>query len=81
MDLSEAMLRQSRERVGGHADLVRADAVAIPFRANCWDLVICRHVLLFFKELHRCVADIACSLRPGGMMVATTAPNLLVRLR
>jgi ubiquinone/menaquinone biosynthesis C-methylase UbiE len=81
MDLSEAMLRRARERVGGHADLVRADAVAIPFRANCWDLVICSHVLLFVKELHRCVADIARSLRPGGMVVATTAPNLLVRLR
>jgi ubiquinone/menaquinone biosynthesis C-methylase UbiE len=81
MDLSEAMLRQARERVGDHADFVSADAVAIPFKANCWDLVICSHVLLFVKELHRCVADIARSLRPGGMLVATTAPNLLVRLR
>jgi ubiquinone/menaquinone biosynthesis C-methylase UbiE len=81
MDLSEAMLRQARESVGGHANLVRADAIAIPFRANCWDLVICSHVLLFVLELHRCVADIARSLGPGGMIVATTAPNLLVRLR
>jgi ubiquinone/menaquinone biosynthesis C-methylase UbiE len=81
MDLSEAMLRQAREHVGNHADFVRADAVAIPFRENCWDLVICSHVLLFIKELHHCVADITRSLRPGGMLVATTAPNLLVRLR
>jgi SAM-dependent methyltransferase len=81
LDLSEAMLHQARERVGRYADLVRANAVAIPFRANCWDLVISSHVLLFVKELHRCVADIASSLRSSGMIVATTAPNLLVRLR
>jgi ubiquinone/menaquinone biosynthesis C-methylase UbiE len=81
MDLSEAMLHEARNRVGGRAALVRADAIAIPFTANCWDLVICSHVLLFIKELDRCVADIARSLRPGGTLVATTAPNLLVRLR
>ncbi len=50
-------------------------------RANSWDLVICSHVLLFVKELQRCVADIARTLRPGGLLVMTTAPNLLVRLR
>src|SRR5713226_292234 len=81
MDLSEAMLARAQEKLGGRADFVRADAVAIPFKANCWDMVICSHVLLFVKELHRCVADIARSLRPGGMIVVTIAPNLLVRLR
>ncbi len=81
MDLSEAMLAKARENLGGRTDLVRADAVAVPFKANCWDLVICSHVLLFVKELHRCVAGIARSLRPGGLVVVTTAPNLVVRLR
>jgi ubiquinone/menaquinone biosynthesis C-methylase UbiE len=81
MDLSDAMLSKARERVGDRAGFVRADAVAIPFKRNCWDMVICSHVLLFVKELHRCVADIARSLRPGGMIVVTIAPNLLVRLR
>jgi ubiquinone/menaquinone biosynthesis C-methylase UbiE len=81
MDLSEAMLSKAREQVGEHAGLVRADAVAIPFKTNCWDIVLCSHVLLFVKELHRCVTDIARSLRPGGLLVVTTAPNLFVRLR
>jgi len=81
MDLSEAMLAKAREKLGERADFVRADAVAIPLKANCWDFVICSHVLLFVKELGRCVADIARSLRPGGLVVVTTAPNLVVRLR
>jgi len=81
MDISEAMLAKAREQLGSEAEFVRGDAAAIPFKANCWDLVICSHVLLFVKELHRCVADIARSLRPGCLLVMTTAPNLLVRLR
>lgn len=43
--------------------------------------MICSHVLLFVKELGRCVADITRSLRPGGLLVVTTAPNLLGRMR
>jgi ubiquinone/menaquinone biosynthesis C-methylase UbiE len=81
MDISAAMLAKAQEQLGSGAELVRGDAVAIPFKANSWDLVICSHVLLFVKELHRCVADIARSLRPGGMLIITTAPNLLIRLR
>ena len=81
MDLSAGMLAKAMERVGGSANLVRGDAVALPFKAGCLDLVICSHVLLFVKELGRCVAGIARSLRPGGLSVVTTAPNLMVRLR
>jgi len=81
MDISAAMLAKAREQLGSAAAFVRGDAAAIPFKANSWDLVICSHVLLFVKELHRCIADIARGLRPGGRLVMTTAPNLLVRLR
>jgi ubiquinone/menaquinone biosynthesis C-methylase UbiE len=81
MDISEAMLAKAREQLGSGVEFVRGDAAAIPFKAKSWDLVICSHVLLFVKELRRCVADIARSLRPGGLLVMTTAPNLLVRLR
>ncbi len=81
MDISAAMLAKAREQLGNRAEFVRGDATVIPFKANSWDLVICSHVLLFIKELHRCVADIARSLRPGGRLVMTTAPNLFVRLR
>jgi len=81
MDISAAMLAKARGQLGSEAEFVRGDAAAIPFKANSWDLVICSHVLLFVKELHRCVADITRSLRPGGLLVMTTAPNLFVRLR
>jgi ubiquinone/menaquinone biosynthesis C-methylase UbiE len=81
MDLSLGMLAKAGQRLGDRADLVRGDAIAVPFKAGCLDLVICSHVLLFVKELGRRVADITRSLRPGGLLVVTTAPNLLVRLR
>jgi SAM-dependent methyltransferase len=81
IDLSAGMLAKAMERVGSGANLVRGDAVALPFKADCLDLVIRSHVLLFVKELGRCVADIARSLRPGGLLDVTTAPDLLVRLR
>jgi ubiquinone/menaquinone biosynthesis C-methylase UbiE len=81
MDLSGAMLAQARKTLGDRTVLVRADAAAIPFKANSWDLIICSHVLLFVKQLRLCLADIARCLRPGGLVVVTTAPNLVVRLR
>jgi ubiquinone/menaquinone biosynthesis C-methylase UbiE len=81
MDISQGMLAKAREQLGNGVELVQGDAAAIPFKSNSWDLVICSHVLLFVKELHRCLADIARTLRPGSLLVVTTAPNLFVRLR
>ena len=74
-DLSPAMLHAARQRVGGRTSLVRADAMTLPFRPGSFDLVFMSHVLLLVTDLERCVTEAARSLRPGGLLVATTGTS------
>jgi len=71
MDLSTAMLAAAHERIGGRVDLVRGDALAVPFRAGAFDLVLMSHVLLLISDVGACVADVARVLRSGGVLIAT----------
>jgi SAM-dependent methyltransferase len=74
-DLSPEMLRAARGRAGGRVALVRADAGALPFRAASFDLVFMSHVLLLVADVERCVTEVARSLVPGGVLVATVGSH------
>ncbi len=75
MDLSAAMLAAAHERVGGRADLVHGDALAMPFRAAAFDLVLMSHVLLLISDVGACIADVARVLRSRGVLIATVGAS------
>jgi ubiquinone/menaquinone biosynthesis C-methylase UbiE len=74
-DLSPAMLRQARRRLGANMPLLRLDATALPFRHDSFDLVFMSHVLLLVADIERCVAEVSRSLAPGGRLVATVGTS------
>lgn len=71
LDLSAAMLAAAQRRVPGVTGLVRADAEALPFRAGAFDLVFVSHVLQLLPDVDACLGEVACVLRPGGVLIAT----------
>lgn len=71
VDLSPAMLHGVRRRLGARVVLARANATALPFRRQSFDLVFMSHVLLLVGDVERCVDEVARTLRPNGLLVAT----------
>jgi ubiquinone/menaquinone biosynthesis C-methylase UbiE len=66
-DISPAMLRAARQRLGDAAFLaVGADGQALPFADGTFDSVVCHLGLQFFPEPRRGVAEFRRVLRPGG---------------
>ncbi|MFZ0887623.1 MAG: class I SAM-dependent methyltransferase [Candidatus Binataceae bacterium] len=70
-DLSPEMLAEARRRAGTGVHLVQADAGALPFGTESFDLVLCSHVLQLVADLSGCVSGVARCLRPGGVLIAT----------
>jgi len=69
-DLSRQMLAEAdrRQRAGARVPLVRADAMALPFRTGAWDVVFCSHVLQMVPDLGGCLRGIGVGLKPGGLL-------------
>jgi SAM-dependent methyltransferase len=69
LDISPGMLKQARAKFGTIHNLVRGDAMRIPFGNESFD-VVCSYATLHLvsdsqtalKEMHRC-------LRPGGLLI------------
>ena len=69
VDVSSGMLAAARSKFGAEFDLIRGDAMELPLRDDCFDVVCAvatlhlvsdpRHVI---REMYRC-------LKPGGRMV------------
>jgi ubiquinone/menaquinone biosynthesis C-methylase UbiE len=76
-DLSPEMLAAARRRLGGRVELVRADAVALPFPSQCLDVVFMSHVVQLVPDLGACVAEVARVLRSGGRLIATVGSSRL----
>lgn len=70
-DLSIAMLKSARKRVGAECLLLCADVSRPPFKGQSFDFIFASHVLQFAADLDGVVAEIARCVRPGGMFVAT----------
>lgn len=64
-DISEAFVRTS----GGRAAIVQADARALPYPSNTFDLVYSFGVLLLLDDLDAAVAEIHRVLKPGGTVL------------
>jgi ubiquinone/menaquinone biosynthesis C-methylase UbiE len=69
-DLSEEPLRiaaeRARERGLGNIEFQKADAHALPFGEDEFDLVTCRFGVMFFADLPRALAEMKRVLKPGG---------------
>jgi SAM-dependent methyltransferase len=68
LDFSAAMLAEAKARRPG-LRLVRADALALPFRAASFEVVLCECVLSLLPDPAPVLADIARCLAPGGRLV------------
>ncbi|MHB8449426.1 MAG: class I SAM-dependent methyltransferase [Mycobacteriales bacterium] len=67
VDLSLGMLR-----VAGHAAVVNADAVALPFADGAFDAVLAPHMLYHVADRSAAVHELRRVLTPGGSLVAVT---------
>jgi len=70
-DLSFDMLLSARNRVGAKCQLLRADALELPFRPASFDFIFASHVLQFAAEVEGVVAEFARCLGRGGVLIAT----------
>lgn len=71
MDLSQAMVRHSAERVKS-AHVVRASVEALPLATDACDYVLCFHVLYHVSDIPRAVAELARVVKPVGLVLITT---------
>jgi ubiquinone/menaquinone biosynthesis C-methylase UbiE len=70
IDLSETMLRQGSammSRNGVPVDLVLGDALALPFQADSFDVVLSYGALNGLSDPAKAVAEMARVLKPGGV--------------
>jgi SAM-dependent methyltransferase len=76
-----ADLRAARERLelharlgaqaGGTWSLLAADGLRLPFRDECFDLVVCSEVLEHIADDRRALAEIVRVLKPGARLVVS----------
>jgi SAM-dependent methyltransferase len=55
--------------------VTQSDAQAIPFPADCFDLVFANHMLYHMPDLSRTLSEIRRVLKPGGQLIAATNGN------
>jgi SAM-dependent methyltransferase len=71
IDLEEPHLERARARCAAFGTRVwfeTGNALALPFEADRFDLVVCRHVLQALPDAPRAVAEMARVTRPGGRL-------------
>lgn len=69
VDLIEPHLALARSRYAALGDRLRfqqADAFELPFEANTFDLVVCRHMLQAVPTPERAIAEMVRVAKPGG---------------
>jgi ubiquinone/menaquinone biosynthesis C-methylase UbiE len=69
LDYSAGMLGEAARRVDGRADLVRADALHLPFGSAVADVVVCTESFHWYIDQQRAIDNVASVLRPGGRLV------------
>jgi SAM-dependent methyltransferase len=79
MDLTYKMLHLGKLRFGIKDALVQGDAVTLPFKNACFDVVTCTETLEIVSDLEACLSEIARVVTPGGWFVLSmpTYSNLL----
>ena len=68
----------SETKAPGKMGVAQADAKVLPFPSNYFDRVLMFDVVehLYPWELHQAMVDVRRTLKPGGMFVIHTAPNV-----
>jgi ubiquinone/menaquinone biosynthesis C-methylase UbiE len=77
VDYSAGMLGEASHRVEGSANLVRADALYLPFRSASADVAVCTESFHWYSDQRRALAGLATILRPGGQPVHALTPRRL----
>ena len=66
IDISSGMLRQARQR---GLEVVQADATALPFASEAFDVVYSLKVLAHVRDIERALDEMARVTRPGGTLL------------
>jgi len=72
VDLSAAVLRRARHRLGEQAVYVRADVAHLPFRAGAFHAVHSGNGFHLFPDPAAAAAELARTARPGSPVAVTT---------
>jgi SAM-dependent methyltransferase len=72
----DAGVRLGRERQINQLTFVRADGMFLPFKDQCFDLVLSHAVIEHVTDAHRYLSECRRVLRRGGAMYLSTAPYL-----
>jgi len=81
LDLTPGMVREARSlrdaRGARNLEFCLGDAEALPFRADAFDLVTCRHAAHHFSHIEQALAEMTRVARPRGRVVLddTCAPE------
>lgn len=71
-DFSPGMIRRAVELSAGlGVQFLVADAQALPFPDESFDVVMARHMLPYVPDIERAIAEAVRVLRPGGQFLAT----------
>ena len=70
IDLSVGELRAARERLAGKATVVRAQAQALPFADESFDLVTCHFAFMLLSAIDTVAAEVRRILRKHGRFAA-----------
>jgi ubiquinone/menaquinone biosynthesis C-methylase UbiE len=80
VDISFGMLMDGKQRIAEHpgpgtADLMKGDALVLPFADNTFDKIVCSEVIEHIPRWRDGLAEMVRVLKPGGTIVITT-PNI-----
>lgn len=70
LDITEAMLRRAKARIGIlDLDLVQGDSTVLPFADECFDHVVLHLILAIVPDARSCLKETARVLKPGGKVL------------
>ena len=69
VDISEAMILEAQKRVGKGVELKAADAAALPYNNDIFDIIICNASFHHYTDPDAALEEIKRVLKPGGTLV------------
>jgi ubiquinone/menaquinone biosynthesis C-methylase UbiE len=69
VDISDGMLSSARSKFGWQLDLVRSDALRLPFRDGVFDVACSIAILHLVTDYFRVLDEMYRCLRPGGRLI------------
>jgi ubiquinone/menaquinone biosynthesis C-methylase UbiE len=70
LDLTAAMLKRVKPRVGGlHMNLVQGNSMALPFANESFNHAVLHLILAIVPDAHACLRETARVLKPGGSVL------------